>query len=327
MATGAILNDNANPTTFLTIHLDISVNHSNPDTVFKALESTHGAVRLFVSSLTVVQLGDDRVSRFLKLLSPDHLLKLDFSYNGLAFYDNVNVELSTIFREMKKFTKLRSLCLSYSDFGESHLRSLSEILQELPYLVSLDLSGNYVGSSIGLVLNSIRKPLNCLRLAKCRIGNAGIETIARSKHASQLMELDVSRNCLSSECMENLLYIFESSKNTMREFCVHGNEVPSLLRWTNNIKNFKLRIWVYTGQSENLGTVTEEITRAFHSFHWILIDTDIIYHAGTNKDGISCTWFEGLLLRGFRSWSSLSRSSLLSQLTPTRARAKNLLGV
>ena len=206
------------------------MNHCNPDTVFKALESNNGAVRLFVSSLTVIQLGDDRLSRFLKLLNPDHLLKLDFSYNGLAFYDNVNVELSTIFQEMKKFTKLRSLCLSYSDFGESHLRSLSEILQELPCLVSLDLSGNYVGSTIGLVLNSVRKPMNCLRLAKCRIGNAGIEAIARSKHVSQLTELDVSCNCLSSECIENLLYIFESSKSTMRELCVHGNQVAPLLR-------------------------------------------------------------------------------------------------
>ena len=219
----------SNPTSFLTIHLDISVNHSNPDTVFKALESNNGAVRLFVSSLTVVQLGDDRLGRFLKLLNPDHLLKLDFSYNGLAFYDNVNVELSAIFQEMKKFTKLRSLCLSYSDFGESHLRSLAEILQELPCLASLDLSGNYVGKSIGLVLNSVRKPLTCLRLAKCRIGNAGIETIARSKHASNLTELDVSRNCLSSECIENLLFIFESSKNTMRAFSVYGNQVPLLL--------------------------------------------------------------------------------------------------
>lgn len=228
--TGAKLNSNVNPTSILTIHLDISVNHSNPDTVFKALESNNGAVQLLVSSLTVVQLGDDRLCGFLKLLNPDHLLKLDFSYNGLAFYDNVNVELSTIFREMKRFTKLRSLCLSYSDFGEIHLRSLSEILQELPSLVSLDLSGNYVGNSIGLVLNSVRKPLNCLRLAKCRIGNAGIETIARSKHASQLTELNVSRNCLSSECIENLLYISESSKNTMREFYVHGNQVSPLLR-------------------------------------------------------------------------------------------------
>lgn len=227
--TGAKVNSNVNPTSFLTIYLDISVNHCNPDTVFKALESNNGAVRLFVSSLIVIQLGDDRLSRFLKLLNPDHLLKLDFSYNGLAFYDNVNVELSTIFQEMKKFTKLRSLCLSYSDFGESHLRSLSEILQELPCLVSLDLSGNYVGSTIGLVLSSVRKPLNCLRLAKCRIGNAGINAIARSKHASQLTELDVSCNCLSSECIENLLYIFESSKNTMREFCVHGNQVPLLV--------------------------------------------------------------------------------------------------
>ena len=228
--TDAKVNDIVNQTSFLTIYLDISVNHSNPETVFKALESNNGAVQLFVSSLTVVLLGDDRLSRFLKLLNPDHLLKLDFSYNGLAFYDNINVELSTIFQEMKKFTKLRSLCLSHSDFGESHFGSLSEILQELPCLVSLDLSGNYVGSSLGLVLNSVRKPLNCLRLAKCRIGNAGIETIARSKHASQLMELDISRNCLSSECMENLLYILESSKNTMREFCVYGNQVPSLLR-------------------------------------------------------------------------------------------------
>ena len=228
--TGAKLTGDVNQTSFLTIHLDVSVNHSNPVTVLKALESTNGAVRLFVSSLTVVQLGDDRLCRFLKLLNPDHLLKLDFSYNGLAFYDNVNVEPSTILQEMKKFTKLRSLCLSYSDFGESHLRSLSEILQELPCLVSLDLSGNYVGSSIGLVLNSVRKPLKCLRLAKCRMGNAGIETIARSKHVSHLTELDVSRNCLSSECIANLLYIFESSKNTMREFCVLGNQVPPLPR-------------------------------------------------------------------------------------------------
>ena len=220
--------------------------------MFKALESNNGAVRLFVSSLTVIQLGDDRLSRFLKLLNPDHLLKLDFSYNGLAFYDNVNVELSTIFQEMKKFTKLRSLCLSYSDFGESHLRNLSEILQELPCLVSLDLSGNYVGSTIGLVLNSVRKPMNCLRLAKCRIGNAGIEAIARSKHVSQLTELDVSCNCLSSECIENLLYIFESSKSTMRELCVHG---PCLGEQRINLK---LRISVYTGQSDNLSRKSPE---------------------------------------------------------------------
>lgn len=220
------------------------MDHSNPDTVFKALESNNGLVQLSISVFSALQLGDDRLCGFLKLLNPDHLTSLDFSYNGLAYYDNVNVELSTIFREMKKFTKLRALCLAHSDFGESHLRNLCEIIEGLPCLVSLDLSGNCIGSSIGPLLNSITQPLNCLKLAKCRIGNAGIETIARSKHSSQLREFDVQCNSLSSECTENLLYIFESSKNTLREFYVGGNPVYPLLRV--NRRFLDLRIGVNT---------------------------------------------------------------------------------
>ena len=221
------------PASILTVYTDICVNYSNPDTVLKALTSKHEpAVQLCVCAFSAVELGDDRLSGFLKLLNPDHLSGLDFSYNGLGYYDNVSVELSTILQEMKKFTKLCALSLSHNDLGESHLRNLCEVVEGFPCLVSLDLSGNYVGSSIGLLLKSINQPLNCLRLARGRIGNAGIGYIARSKHSTQLAELDVSLNCLSSECTDNLFAILESSRDTMQKLNVYGNQICcSLMDW------------------------------------------------------------------------------------------------
>lgn len=211
------------------MYADICVNYSNPDTVLKALETENRVAQLCVSAFSAVELGDDRLSGFLKVLNANHLTVLDFSYNGLAYYDNVSVDLSTIFQEMKKFTKLRALSLAYNDFEESHLRDLCEVLETLPCLVSLDLSGNYVGGSIELLLNSFRVPLKCLRLGHGRIGNAGILSIACSKHSSQLTELDVSFNCLTSECLHNLLSILEASKNTLQRLNVEGNGICASL--------------------------------------------------------------------------------------------------
>lgn len=211
------------------MYADICVNYSNPETVLKALETKNGFVQLCISAFSAVELGDNRLSGLLRVLNSDHLVVLDLSYNGLAYYDNVSVDLSSIFQEMQKFTKLRALALSYNSLGESHLMNLCKVLEKLPCLVSLDLNGNYVGGCIGLLLNSVNQPLKCLRLENGRICDSGIRSIACSKHSTQLTELDISFNCLSSECLPDLVFILEASKNTLQSLNVSGNEVETVL--------------------------------------------------------------------------------------------------
>ena len=130
---------------------------------------------------------------------------------------------------MQKFTKLRALALSYNSLGESHLMNLCKVLEKFPCLVSLDLNGNYVGGCIRLLLNSVNQPLKCLRLENGRICDSGIRSIACSKHSTQLTELDISFNCLSSECLPDLIFILEASKNTLQSLNVSGNEVETVL--------------------------------------------------------------------------------------------------
>lgn len=182
VASGTSFNVATHVMSVLTVYADICVNYSNPDTVLRALETKNGFVQLCIFSFSAVELGDDRLSGLLGVLNPDHLVVLDLSYNGLAYYDNVSIDLSTIFQEMTKFTKLRALSLSYNSLAESHMMNLCKVLEKLPCLVSLDLNGNFVGGSIGCLLNSINQPLKCLRLRNGRVCDSGIRNIAGSKH-------------------------------------------------------------------------------------------------------------------------------------------------
>jgi len=76
------------------------------------------------------------------------------------------------------------------------LRWLIRLLASLPNLIALDLGDNYLADNLGVILNTVGRPLERLRLACCDFTDTDIDSLASSRHMSSLRELD-TENCTS----------------------------------------------------------------------------------------------------------------------------------
>ena len=74
-------------------------------------------------------------------------------------------------------------------------KAFIETLSSFEQLVKLDLSENSLAGCLGEVLESLARPLEYLKLKRCDIVDADMESLARSKHAKSLKYLNVARVC------------------------------------------------------------------------------------------------------------------------------------
>lgn len=76
------------------------------------------------------------------------------------------------------------------------LRWLVRLLSSLPNLTALDLGDNYLADNLGVILDSIHRPLDRLRLACCDFTDADIDSLVSSCHLATVRELD-TESCTS----------------------------------------------------------------------------------------------------------------------------------
>jgi len=76
------------------------------------------------------------------------------------------------------------------------LRWLCRLLAGLPNLTTLDVGDNYLAGNLGVILDSVPRPLERLRLACCDFTDADVDSLVSSRHATSLRELD-TENCTS----------------------------------------------------------------------------------------------------------------------------------
>lgn len=96
---------------------------------------------------------------------------------------------------------LRGCSLDISDGARPRghgrrLRWLIRLLSSIPNLVTLDLGDNYLADNLGVILDTVRQPLERLRLASCDFTDADINSLVSSRHMATLQVLNM-KNCMS----------------------------------------------------------------------------------------------------------------------------------
>jgi len=96
---------------------------------------------------------------------------------------------------------LRGCSLDISDGARPRghgrrLRWLIRLLSSFPNLVTLDLGDNYLANNLGVILDTVRQPLERLRLASCDFTDADINSLVSSRHMASLQVLNM-KNCMS----------------------------------------------------------------------------------------------------------------------------------
>ncbi|XP_046374445.1 leucine-rich repeat-containing protein 14-like [Haliotis cracherodii] len=106
--------------------------------------------------------------------------------------------------DLKKFANLRSLdlqdCNIYLHEGKTRScttgrQQIVNTLHCFEHLVRLDIGFNYIVGCLGEVLDALRRPLEYLSIRGCDINEEDLDSLAKSKHAAHLRELNVSKLC------------------------------------------------------------------------------------------------------------------------------------
>ena len=112
--------------------------------------------------------------------------------------------LFMIASDVKKFHKLQRLdiqdCNIYLQEGVTRSRTvarsaLSNLFTSFDHLRRLDLSFNYLLGCLGELLDALQQPLEYLSVRSCDLNEADLTSLAESKHAAHLRELNLSKLC------------------------------------------------------------------------------------------------------------------------------------
>ncbi|XP_046574620.1 LOW QUALITY PROTEIN: leucine-rich repeat-containing protein 14-like [Haliotis rubra] len=106
--------------------------------------------------------------------------------------------------DLKKFANLSSLdlqdCNIYLHEGKTRScttgrQQIVNTLHCFEHLVRLDIGFNYIVGCLGEVLDALQRPLEYLSIRGCDINEEDLDSLAKSKHAPHLRELNVSKLC------------------------------------------------------------------------------------------------------------------------------------
>lgn len=154
--------------------------------------------QLFFRSSLATRMDSDLV------LSPTYVLNChDTQFlDGISLRSMEEGNFKTFAPTLYKFQNLQAIelqdCNIYLQNGRTRSKTedrkaLCTFLASFPLLCRLDLGYNYLQGCLGEVLDSIFRPLHFLSLRGCDLNVADLEALAASKHAPELLELNLSK--------------------------------------------------------------------------------------------------------------------------------------
>lgn len=138
------------------------------------------------------------------ILSPTYVLDChDTQFlDGISLRSMEEGNFKTFAPTLYKFQNLQAIelqdCNIYLQNGRTRSKTedrkaLCTFLGSFPLLCRLDLGYNYLQGCLGEVLEAVRRPLHFLSLRGCDLNVADLEALAGSKHAPELLELNLSK--------------------------------------------------------------------------------------------------------------------------------------
>ncbi|XP_074648057.1 leucine-rich repeat-containing protein 14-like [Tubulanus polymorphus] len=174
--------------------------------------SDNCTLRIEVNKLDLTCLGEGVIGQVLTEVDKERLLSLRLQYNSLT--SDSMVTLAPVLQQCHNVTELDISCNGLVLIhNRAACDAVRNVLKQMKFIRRLDLSNCWVRNSLFLLLENVAMPLQHLCLNGCRLTSEDLEYLARSRHATALVELDLSENHFSdcNRAVRNLLVACKSS--------------------------------------------------------------------------------------------------------------------
>ncbi|XP_052540370.1 leucine-rich repeat-containing protein 14 [Tympanuchus pallidicinctus] len=204
------------PVPAVEIRVDLFVN-STSGAILRAALRGGGALRLRCRDFHAEELSLGGTLDLLEALEPLGLRRVELRFNNLGL-----AGLCQVVPRLARFPHLASLRLPYSNVDvrrpgmEDGLKELAEALGSLHGLRELNLGSCRLAGRLGLLLGSLRRPLESLELPFCHLQPCDLAFLAGSPHAPALKKLDLSGHDLSSSLLPPFLHLLPAVSSSLR---------------------------------------------------------------------------------------------------------------
>ncbi|XP_038153815.1 leucine-rich repeat-containing protein 14 [Cyprinodon tularosa] len=206
------------------VKADLFVNARSWDRVRSAL-SAAGPLKLQCRYLRVEEISVSSIRTLLNLLPRRALLGIDIRYSFLGV-----AGLAELLPLLSTFPELNSLRLHYCNldirresFGQEEvLRNLSQGLANLQELRQLSLTTLRLPGQLRVLLSSLPQPLEVLELPYLSVSPADLAYLSCSHHASSLLQLDLSDNCLDETTIPSIRRLLSQASSSLQHLSLSG---------------------------------------------------------------------------------------------------------
>jgi len=178
------------------MNINISVDSTNVDSILLILKRQLNneekvLVRLKVVCLFFEGLYYLNIMKVLQILDKDFVFSIDLSFN--IFTDKNHFAL--ICKELKKFHKLKTLCLSYNSIKADNMQLIADCIDELEDIYHVDLSANYLFDNLKYLPRHCFQNILSLNISNCAINKDIVQLFIENVDQFQnLKSLNLSYN-------------------------------------------------------------------------------------------------------------------------------------
>ncbi|MEQ2217828.1 hypothetical protein XENOCAPTIV_023669 [Xenoophorus captivus] len=206
------------------VRADLFVNARSWERVRVAL-STSGPLKLQCRYLRVEEISVTCIRTLLNQLPHRTLLGIDIRYSSLGV-----AGLAELLPLLSNFPELNSLRLHYCNLDirrnnlgqEEVLRDLSRGLANLQELRQLSLTALRLPGQLRVLLSSLPQPLEVLELPYLSLSPADLAYLSCSHHASSLLQLDLSENCLDETTVPSIRRLLSQASSSLQHLSLSG---------------------------------------------------------------------------------------------------------
>ncbi|KAG9464454.1 leucine-rich repeat-containing protein 14 [Eleutherodactylus coqui] len=201
------------------LRADLFVNSTSYAVLREALlVGNQGPLRLQCRDIRAEELSLGSTMGLLELLNPASLRQIDLRFNNLGLPG-----LNALLPYMKRFSRLQSLKLPYSNIdvrrlsqvGEEDLQNFVSQICQLSALKELNLGSSRLSGRLQQLLRGLRTPLESLELAFCYLLPADLYYLSQSSHVSSLKKLDLSGNNLCDVLLQPFLQLLDCASTSL----------------------------------------------------------------------------------------------------------------